>query len=199
MKNYHKGSNIIYLKADLSHNYRERYDLFKFRDINDYHHAHDAYLAAVLGEYKERFMKRKINFDMVKEMSRYIYNSEEIDSKDLKYGYVINSLDERVSDIVLKISENFSDKETGEILFDAHEFNKRVEETLYRNDILVSKKVEFKSGELYNQTKNKKGGAGVQLKANMPTELYGAYTSLNPAYALLAKINKKGKRNVLKF
>lgn len=193
MKNYHKGSNIIYLKADLSHNYRERYDLFKFRDINDYHHAHDAYLAAVLGEYKERFMKRKINFDMVKEMSRYIYNSEEIDSKDLKYGYVINSLDERVSDIVLKISENFSDKETGEILFDAHEFNKRVEETLYRNDILVSKKVEFKSGELYNQTKNKKGGAGVQLKANMPTELYGAYTSLNPAYALLAKINKKGK------
>ena len=53
---------------------------------------------------------------MVKEMSRYIYNSEEIDSKDLKYGYVINSLDERVSDIVLKISENFSDKETGEIL-----------------------------------------------------------------------------------
>lgn len=193
LKNYHKGSNIIYLKADLSHDYRERYDLFKFRDINDYHHAHDAYLAAVLGEYKERFMKRKINFDMVKEMSRYIYNSEEIDSKDLKYGYVINSLDERVSDIVLKISENFSDKETGEILFDAHEFNKRVEETLYRNDILVSKKVEFKSGELYNQTKNKKGGAGVQLKANMPTELYGAYTSLNPAYALLAKINKKGK------
>lgn len=193
LKNYHKGSNIIYLKADLSHDYRERYDLFKFRDINDYHHAHDAYLAAVLGEYKERFMKRKINFDMVKEMSRYIYNSEEIDSKDLKYGYVINSLDERVSDIVLKISENFSDKETGEILFDAHEFNKRVEETLYRNDILVSKKVEFKSGELYNQTKNKKGGAGVQLKAHMPTELYGAYTSLNPAYALLAKINKKGK------
>lgn len=193
LKNYHKGSNIIYLKADLSHDYRERYDLFKFRDINDYHHAHDAYLAAVIGEYKERFMKRKINFDMVKEMSRYIYNSEEIDSKDLKYGYVINSLDERVSDIVLKISENFSDKETGEILFDAHEFNKRVEDTLYRNDILVSKKVEFKSGELYNQTKNKKGGAGVQLKANMPTELYGAYTSLNPAYALLAKINKKGK------
>ena len=49
LKSYHKKSNVIYLKAELSHNYREKYDLFKFRDINDYHHAHDAYLAAVLG------------------------------------------------------------------------------------------------------------------------------------------------------
>lgn len=59
LKSYHKKSNVIYLKAELSHNYREKYDLFKFRDINDYHHAHDAYLAAVLGEYKENFMKKK--------------------------------------------------------------------------------------------------------------------------------------------
>lgn len=193
LKNYHKNSNVVYLKADLSHNYREKYDLFKFRDINDYHHAHDAYLTAVLGEYKEKFMKKKINFDMIKEMNSYIHNSETIDSRNLKYGYVINSLDERLNDIVLKISENFIDKETGEVLFNADEFNKRVEDTLYRNDILVSKKVEFKSGELYNQTKNKKGGAGVPLKSNMPTKLYGAYTSLNPAYAVLARINRKGK------
>lgn len=193
LKNYHKNSNIVYLKADLSHNYREKYNLFKFRDINDYHHTHDAYLAAVLGEYKEKFMNKKINFYMIKEMNNYIYNSETIDSKNLKYGYVINSLDERLNDIVLKISENFIDKETGEVLFNAHEFNKRVEDTLYRNDILVSKKVEFKSGELYNQTKNKKGITGTPLKSNMPTELYGAYTSLNPAYTVLVRINKKGK------
>ena len=66
---------------------------------------------------------------------------------------------------------------------------------MYRNDILISKKVEFRSGELYNQTKNRKGGAGVPLKATMPTELYGAYTRLNPAYAVLIKINKKGKES----
>lgn len=192
LKNLHKDTNIIYLKADLSHNYREKYDLFKFRDINDYHHAHDAYLAAVLGEYKEKFMKRKINFDMVKELNSKIVEMDEGKRKNLRFGYVINSLDENLNNIVLKISENLVDNETGEVLFDAHEFNKRVEDTLYRNDILISKKVEFRSGELYNQTKNKKGGAGVPLKASMPTELYGAYTRLNPAYAVLIKINKKG-------
>lgn len=194
LKNLHNNSNIIYLKADLSHNYREKYDLFKFRDINDYHHAHDAYLAAVLGEYKEKFMKRKINFDMVKELNSKIVEMDEGKRKNLRFGYVINSLDENLNEIALKISESLVDKETGEVLFDARGFNKKVEDTLYRNDILISKKVEFRSGELYNQTKNKKGRAGVPLKATMPTELYGAYTSLNPAYAVLIKINKRGKK-----
>ena len=195
LNNLYKDTNVIYLKADLSHNYREKYDLFKFRDINDYHHAHDAYLAAVLGEYKEKFMKRKINFDMVKELNSKIVEMDEGKRRNLRFGYVINSLDENLNDIVLKVSEKLVDNETGEVLFDAHEFNKRVEDTLYRNDILISKKVEFRSGELYNQTKNRKGGAGVPLKATMPTELYGAYTSLNPAYAVLIKINKKGKES----
>ena len=195
LNNLYKDTNVIYLKADLSHNYREKYDLFKFRDINDYHHAHDAYLAAVLGEYKEKFMKRKMNFDIVKELNSKIVEMDEGKRRNLKFGYVINSLDENLNDIVLKISEKLVDNETGEVLFNAHEFNKRVEDTLYRNDILISKKVEFRSGELYNQTKNRKGGAGVPLKATMPTELYGAYTRLNPAYAVLIKINKKGKES----
>ena len=195
LKNYHKDSNIIYLKADLSHNYREKYDLFKFRDINDYHHAHDAYLAAVLGEYKEKFMKKSLNFEMVKELNNKIIEMNEGNKKNLKYGFVINSLDENLSDIVCKISESLVDKETGEVLFDAHKFNKIVENTLYRNDILISKKVEFKTGKLYDETKNKKGGSGVPLKSNMKTELYGAYTSLNPAYAVLIKIKKREKES----
>ncbi len=195
LKNLHRDTNIIYLKADLSHNYREKYDLFKFRDINDYHHAHDAYLAAVLGEYKEKFMKRKINFDMIKELNSKIVEMDEGKRRNLRFGYVINSLDENLNDIVLKISESLVDNETGEVLFDAHEFNKRVEDTLYRNDILISKKVEFKSGKFFDETKNKKGESGVLLKKSMPTDLYGAYTSLYPAYAVLIKLNKKGKES----
>lgn len=192
LKNFYNSSNIIYLKAELSHNYREKYELFKFRDINDYHHAHDAYLAAVLGEYKEKYMHRKLNFDMIKELNNEILKMDDGKSKNLKYGFVINSLDENLCDTVLKISPNLIDENTGELLFDAHSFNKKVEDILYRNDILVSKKVEFRTGEFYNQTKSKKGDTGVPLKANMPTKLYGSYTSLNPAYAVLAKINKKG-------
>ncbi len=191
LNNYYKNTKIVYLKANLSHNYRERYELFKFREINDYHHAHDAYLAAVLGEYKEKYMKRKINYKMVTELNNRL--KELGNYNKLKYGYVINSLDNDVNDIVNELSQNFVNEETGEILFDAGKFNKIVEDTLYRNDILVSKKTEIRTGEFYNQTKQSKGKKGVPLKANMPTEMYGSYTSLNPAYAIMLNYTKKGK------
>lgn len=194
LKNLHKNSNIIYLKADLSHNYREKYDLFKFRDINDYHHAHDAYLAAVLGEYKENFMKRKINFDMIKELNSKIVEMDEGKKKNLRYGYVINSLDENLSDIVLKMSESLVDKETGEVLFDSHEFNKRVEDTLYRNDILISRKTEIKSGQFYKETIYKKGQGNIPIKLNMPTNIYGGYSNTNTKKLMLIEYNDNQKK-----
>lgn len=192
INNFYKNTKVVYLKADLSHNYRERYELYKFREINDYHHAHDAYLAAVLGEYKEKYMKKNINFEMVKEMNSKLESLGNY--KQLKYGFVINSLDENVNDIVADISKNLIDDETGELLFDAREFNKKVEDTLYRNDILVSRKTEIRSGEFYNQTKQKKGGKGVPLKSNMPIEKYGSYTSLNPSCAIMIKYENKGQK-----
>ncbi len=194
LKNLHKDSNIIYLKADLSHNYREKYDLFKFRDINDYHHAHDAYLAAVLGEYKEKFMKRKINFDMVKELNNKIVEMDEDKRKNLRFGYVINSLDENLNDIVLKISENLVDNETGEVLFDAHEFNKRVEDTLYRNDIIVSRKTEIRAGAFYKETIYKKGKGIIPIKLGMPTDIYGGYSNTNTKKLMLIEYNENQKK-----
>lgn len=200
LKNYYKDSKVIYLKASLSHNYREKYNLYKFRDINNYHHTHDAYLAAVLGEYKENYLRRKVDFNSLRELNNELRETKNY--KDLKYGYVINSLDYTANTIVNRIIPNTIDEETGEVLtkdFDADLFNKRVEDTLYRNDILVSKKTEIKTGEFYNQTKSRKGGNGVRLKENLPTEKYGSYTSLNPSYALMItyKIKDKEKKKMI--
>ena len=190
LNNLYKDTNVIYLKADLSHNYREKYDLFKFRDINDYHHAHDAYLAAVLGEYKENFMKQKINFDMVKELNNKIVEMDEGKRRNLKFGYVINSLEENLNDIVLKISEKLVDNETGEVLFNAHEFNKRVEDTLYRNDILISRKTEIRTGQFYKETIYKKGKGTIPIKFGMPTDIYGGYSNTNARKLMLIEYNE---------
>lgn len=195
LSNYYKKTRIIYLKADLSHSYREKYDLFKFREINDYHHAHDAYLAAVLGEYKENYMKWDINFDQVKELNKRILELSDNNRDKLRYGFVINSLDENVVDIVSKISKNYVDNETGEILFDAHAFNNRVENTLYRNDILISKKTEIKTGKLYKETIYKKGKGKIKIKENMPIEKYGGYSNMETKYLML--IDYKNKRKLL--
>ncbi len=190
--NYYNKSKILYLPVNLSHNYRKRFDLFKFREINDYHHAHDAYLAAVLGEYKEKYLRKKVNFEMLKELNKKLL--EQKDYNKLKYGYVINSLDYSMNKVLKSMILSESNKEVGELSFDAEGFNKRVEDTLYRNDILISRKTEIRTGEFYNQTKNKKNLPGVCLKKNLPTKLYGSYTSLNPAYAVFVKYTKRGKK-----
>ncbi len=191
INSFYKNTNVIYLKASLSHNYRERYELYKFREINDYHHAHDAYLAAVLGEYKEKYMKRDINFEMVKEMNSKLKSLGNY--KQLKYGFVINSLDENVSDIVTEISKNLIDDKTGEVLFDAKEFNKRVENTLYRNDILISRKTEIRSGKLFKETIYSKGTGNISIKSNMPTEIYGGYLNIETSYLVIVEYGKKRK------
>lgn len=195
LANLYENSKVIYLKANLSHNYREKFELYKFRDINDYHHAHDAYLAAVLGEYKEKYLRKNIDFDMVKELNKDLIANK--DYKSLKYGYVINSLDDKMNYLINDIIPMQIDEETGEVItkeFDSKVFNKNIENALYSNDILISKKVEYKSGEFYNQTKQRKGSKGVSLKENLPTKLYGSYTSLNPAYAIMITYLNRGKK-----
>ena len=191
LNNYYKKTKVVYLKANLSHNYRERYELFKFRDINDYHHAHDAYLTAVLGEYKEKYMKKNINFDMVKELNNRL--RQEGQYRNLTYGYVINSLDEIASDIVNDISKNLVNQETGEVLFDAHEFNQQVEKTLYRNDILISRKSEIRNGKFFKETIYGKQKGNVPIKENMPVELYGGYSNVETSYLCLINNNDKKK------
>lgn len=44
-----RNVKIITLKSNLVSNFRKEFELYKVREINDYHHAHDAYLNAVVG------------------------------------------------------------------------------------------------------------------------------------------------------
>lgn len=191
LNTYYKNTKVIYIKAKLSHDYRDRYDLFKFRDINNYHHAHDAYLAAVLGEYKEKFLKKDVNFETVKELNKLLSNEE--DRNKIKYGYVINSLDEKAYGLISELSSKYTNLKTGEITFNPKEFNNKIENTLYRNDIIVSKKTEIRTGEFYNQNMKPKGKVGAPIKKNMPTTLYGSFESINASYAIMVKYTNKGK------
>lgn len=191
LNTYYKNTKVIYLKAKLSHDYRDRYDLFKFREINDYHHAHDAYLAAVLGEYKEKYLNKDVNFEVVKELNYMLINSGNKDK--IKYGYVINSLDEQAHDLIFELSKKYMNKETGEVIFNAEEFNKRIEDTLYRNDILVSRMTEIRTGKLFKETIWKKGVGKIKIKKNMSVEKYGGYLNMETSYLTLVKIENKEK------
>lgn len=183
LNNYYKKTKIIYLHANLSHNYREKFELFKYRDLNDYHHAHDAYLAACLGIYQDKYINKNINFNQLKELSKELYENKNY--KELNYGYIINSLDNSVRNV---------NQITGEV-FDNNEFNKKIEYNLYRNDIIISKKTEIRTGEFYKQTIYAKGSikAKYRIKESLPIEIYGGYSNMNYSYMILIKTNEKLK------
>ena len=56
---YHDSSTEVFtIRAGMSSEYRRIHDLPKCREVNDLHHAKDAYLAAVLAQYvKIRYPK----------------------------------------------------------------------------------------------------------------------------------------------
>lgn len=192
--NEYRKTKILYPKASLSHNYRERYELYKFRNINDYHHAHDAYLAAVLGEYSDKYMKKRFDFSQIKEINKKIIDLN--DKEKIKYGYVINSLDERVSNIVINSSKNMTDEKTGEVLFDAKKFNETVVKNLYRNDILISRKNEIRSGQFYKETIYKRRVGTIPIKKDMPVDIYGGYSNNETKYLKLVKYGN-GKKKLI--
>lgn len=191
LQNYYPKTKIVYYKADISHSYRERYHLYKFRDLNDYHHAHDAYLAAVLGNYQEKYMHYNLNYSLIKEFNDRLKDNK--DYQTLCSGIIVNSLDEKFQNEFAIISPNLCDTETGELNFDAKIFNELVENTLYRNDILISRKTEIKTGEFYAQTLYKKGKGNISINKNMPADLYGGYSSVNTSYLVFVKYNDKTK------
>lgn len=56
-------TEVIYVKAGNVSAFRQKYDLIKCREINDFHHANDAYLNIVVGNtYNVKFTKNPINF-----------------------------------------------------------------------------------------------------------------------------------------
>lgn len=184
LNNFYNDTNIVYLHANLSSNYRDKYELFKYRGLNDLHHAHDAYLAGVLGLYQKDWLKKSTNFDSLKELNKKLYNDKRY--KDLKYGYVINSIDNDISTF---------NNETGELIFDADYFNDTIKNTLYQNDVLISKKTEIKTGKFFKETIYKKDDvkSKFNIKNNLLPNIYGGYNETQYSYMKLIKYQKQNK------
>lgn len=100
-------------------------------------------------------------------------------------------MDSDVSSVIDGLNKNKINKETGEIIFSPDAVNKTIENNLYRNDILISYKTEYNTGEFYNQTIYGKGKGNIRLKDNLPTEIYGGYSGVNVSYFMLVEYKEK--------
>ncbi len=188
LKTLYPKSNIEYVKAGLSSGFRQKYEMYKYRDLNDLHHAHDAYLAIAIGKYQKYF---KSNYDRIREKFAEILSNKNLHKFNYKYGYVVNTIDEN---IVL------SNNKTGEIIFDLKEFINTVTNNLYRFDMLINKKKEIYTGKFYNETiksgKGKISDSAIPLKKDLPLE-YGYYISANCSYMTFVRYNTKNKEKTI--
>lgn len=168
---YHDSlTEVFTIRAGMSSEYRRIHDLPKCREVNDLHHAKDAYLAAVLAQYvKIRYPKLDKTF-IYGEYNRF---------KSTKQ----NDAD-RSSFILSSMKYNFTNTETGEIIWQSKTVHDVIDRTMKYNDCLITRKTKIGDDQFYDQTIYGKssGKTMIARKVNLPVGKYGGYSGEKAAY-----------------
>ena len=213
---------IITLKSNLVSNFRKEFRLYKVREINDYHHAHDAYLNAVIAKaILKKYPKLESEFvygDYQKyDLKRYISRSKdpkEIEKATEKYFFYSNLLNffkEEVhyADGTIVKRENIEySKDTGEIAWNKEKDFATIKKVLSLPQVNIMKKTEIqthgldrgKPKGLFNSNPSPKPSEGskenlVPIKQGLDPRKYGGYAGISNSYAILVKaIIEKGAK-----
>lgn len=167
-------TEIVYVKANLVSQFRKKYDLLKIREMNDLHHAKDAYLNVVVGNaYYVKFTKNASWF--IETHPGRTYN--------LQRFFEFNV-----------VSPN------GECAWDAAPNGTicLVKRIMNKNNVLLSYSTSEKKGELFKVQPLKKGKGQFPRKTSderlLDIEKYGGYNGVSIAYfALVESVGKKNK------
>ena len=171
MSNIYPNTEIVYVKAKAVSDFKRDYaDIVKVREINDYHHAKDAYLNIVVGNvYHSKFTSNPAKW--ISENRDRIYSLNRIFDFDLIKNDKI--IWERGNEGTINL----------------------IRETVDRNDILFTRYAYCNKGALFNQQIVKAGKGKIPVKSDKVSDLkkYGGYTSVKPAYFMLVESVSKGK------
>ena len=192
-----EGTKIVPVKASMSHNLREAAGLVKCREANDFHHAHDAYLACRVGLFIQMrhpgIYDNPIGYTHV--IKKYVREQSEVFRKTHRMpgsaGFIINSF----------MSSGF-DKETGEVFKDAWDAETEVEgirRSLNYRQCYISRMPQEDSGAFWKATiyspRDPKMGPKLALatKQGLDPKQYGGFSSQQFAYFFVYEAKKKGK------
>ena len=209
---------IITLKSNLVSNFRKEFGLYKVREINDYHHAHDAYLNAVVAKaILKKYPKLEPEFvygDYQKyDLKRYISKSKvsnTIDKATEKYFFYSNLLNffkekVRYADGTIKKRENIEySNDTGEIAWNKEKDFATIKKVLSLPQVNIVKKREVKTGGFSKESILPKGNSDKLIPRKTKdilwdTTKYGGVDSPVIAYSILLIADiEKGKAKKLK-
>lgn len=169
LKEIFPESEIVYVKAGIVSEFRQEMDMLKCREINDLHHAKDAYLNIVMGNvYDTKFTKDPLNF--IKSGERYSMKLFKKDQSGKESGLLTG---------VVKRGDNVAwDPETS---FDI------VRHMMSKNSIRYVRYTYKRKGGLFNQMPERKKAGLVPRKKGLDTEKYGGYNNTTAACFSLIK------------
>ena len=152
-------SEMVYVKAELASDLRQEMDMIKCREINDLHHAKDAYLNIVMGNvYNTKFTKDPLNF--IKSRERY----------SLKMFK--KSADGKTSGLLTHKVER-----SGVTAWDPAVSFDMVRKMMSKNSIRYVRYAYKRKGGLFNQMPESKAPGLVPRKKGLDTEKYGGYNN----------------------
>ncbi len=165
-------AQLIFSKAQYTSYIREKYNIVKNRDLNDAHHAVDAYLNVVAGNILST------QYSNVQKL----YLQKEENSKATSFDM------EKTISRILKLHDS-----KGNLYLD------KVRNNCFRHDPLITFKVEYQNGELYKTTIFKKSNNDslipIHTKGCMAdVTKYGGYSSLTQAYLMVVSYIEKNKQ-----
>ena len=211
-----RNVKIITLKSNMVSNFRKEFGLYKVREINDYHHAHDAYLNAVVAKaILKKYPKLEPEFvygDYQKyDLKSYISKSkdpkevEKATEKYFFYSNLLNFFKEEVhyADGTIVKRENIEySKDTGEIAWNKEKDFATIKKVLSFPQVNIVKKTEEQTvgqnGGLFDNnivSKEKVVDASklIPIKSGLSPEKYGGYARPTIAYSVLVTYKQNNK------
>lgn len=132
----HYSTEVAAIRAELPHYFRKKYGIYKNRDINDYHHAHDAYIVALIGGFmRDRYPKIHDSNAVYSEYMKALKKDEK-NQKKWNGGLIINSM-------------KYPYEVDGKQVWDPN-FIGEIKKYFYYKDCYCTTKLEQKSGKLFD-------------------------------------------------
>lgn len=164
LKELFPESDIVYVKAGLVSEFRHEYDMVKCREVNDIHHAQDAYLNIVMGNIHDvLFTKNPVN--LIKGGDRYSMKMKTYLSWNIKRGDNIAWNPEKSMAVVKRM--------------------------MSKNSVRYVKYAYCRKGGFYSQNpdKAKLDDTLKPIKSNLSVDKYGGFNNSSVAYFSLVKCN----------
>lgn len=187
---------IITLKSRLVSDFRKEFELYKIREINDYHHAHDAYLNAVVGTALLKKYPQLMPEFVYGEYPKY--NSfkarQSATEKVLFYSNVVKFFKE----------EEIQTNSDGESVWNKEKDMATIRKVLSYPQVNIVKKTEEQTvgqngglfdNNIVSKAKLKDPSKAVAIKQGLDPAKYGGYARETTAYSVLVVADiQKGKK-----